>query len=258
MSIDEVDVQMGDGLNVIRLVRPEKKNALSAAMYRAISEALEAGERDGGIAVQVLLGSRGVFSAGNDLGDFLAQGGGTGPGLDDVLRFVRLLPMLKKPIVAGVDGLAIGVGTTVLFHCDLVYATARSVFSTPFVDLGLVPEAGSSLLVPARLGYARAFELLVLGEPFSAERMLSAGLINAIVDEVSIDETTLSSARRLATKPAAAVASSRSLLRGDLVALGERIEVEVRVFKERLSSLEAQTAFSAFLDKRAADGSVAD
>ena len=122
----------------------------------------------------------------------------------------------------------------------------------------LVPEAGSSLLVPARLGYARAFELLVLGEPFSAERMLSAGLINAIVDEVSIDETTLSSARRLATKPAAAVASSRSLLRGDLVALGERIEVEVRVFKERLSSLEAQTAFSAYLDKRAADGSVAD
>lgn len=258
MSIDEVDVQAGEGMNVIRLVRLAKKNALSVAMYRALSEGLEAGERDGSIGVHVLFGSEGVFSAGNDIGDFLAQGGGTGAGFDDGLRFLRLLPMLRKPIVAGVDGLAVGIGTTVLFHCDLVYASARSVFSTPFVDLGLVPEAGSSLLSPQRLGYARAFELLVLGEPFSAERMLAAGLVNAVVDEGDVEKTALSSARRLAAKPAQAVALSRSLLRGDLVPLGERIEAEVRLFKERLSSAEAQAAFADFLHKPPASDGAAD
>lgn len=249
MSIDDVEVCAGEGMNIIRLVRPAKKNAVSTAMYRAICEGLEAGERDGDVRVHVLLGSDGVFSAGNDLADFLAQGGVTGQGFDDGLRFLRLLPMLKKPIVAGVDGLAVGVGTTVLFHCDLVYASARSTFLTPFVDLGLVPEAGSSLLAPQRLGYARAFELLVLGEPFSADRMLTAGLVNAVVDEGEVERVTLDAARRLAAKPAAAVASSRSLLRGELVPLGERIEAEVRLFKERLSSAEAQAAFTAFLHK---------
>ena len=257
MSIDDVEVRAGEGMNIIRLVRPAKKNALSTAMYRAISEGLEAGERDRDVRVHVLLGSDGVFSAGNDLGDFLAQGGVAGQGFDDGLRFLRLLPMLKKPIVAGVDGLAVGVGTTILFHCDLVYASGRSTFSTPFVDLGLVPEAGSSLLAPQRLGYARAFELLVLGEPFSAERLLSAGLINAVVDEGEVERTAIDAARRLAAKPAAAVASSRSLLRGDLVPLGERIEAEVRLFKERLSSVEAQAAFTAFLHKPTRDDGAA-
>ncbi len=258
MSIDEVDVRAGEGMNVIRLMRPAKKNALSTAMYHAISEGLEAGERDGGVRVHVLFGSDGVFSAGNDIADFLGQGGSAGKGIDEGLRFLRLLPMLKKPIVAGVDGLAVGVGTTILFHCDLVYASARSVFSTPFVDLGLVPEAGSSLLAPQRLGYARAFELLVLGEPFSAERMLAAGLVNAIVHDDVVERIALEAARRLAAKPAEAVASSRSLLRGDLVSLGERIEAEVRLFKERLSSAEAQAAFTAFLQKFAADDGGAD
>jgi enoyl-CoA hydratase/carnithine racemase len=258
MSIDEVHVQAGEGMNVIRLTRPAKKNALSAAMYRAVSEGLEAGERDGGIRVHVLFGGEGVFCAGNDIGDFLAQGGGTAPGFDDGLRLLRLLPMLRKPIVAGVDGLAVGIGTTVLFHCDLVYASTRSVFSTPFVDLGLVPEAGSSFLAPQRLGYARAFELLVLGEPFSAERMLAAGLVNAVVDEAAVEQTALNAARRLAAKPAQAVALSRSLLRGDLVPLGERIEAEVRLFKERLSSVEAQAAFADFLHKPSANDEAAD
>ena len=170
-----------------------------------------------------------------------------------MLRFLRLLPMLRKPIVAGVDGLAVGVGTTLLFHCDLVYATSRSAFATPFVDLGLIPEAGSSLLGPQRMGYARAFELLVLGEAFSAERMREAGLLNDVVAEGELDARVRGAALALAAKPSAAVALSRSLLRGDVAPLGERIEAEVRIFKERLGSQEARAAFQAFLSKAKAE-----
>lgn len=258
MSGNEVEVHAADGLNVIRFNRPEKKNALSVAMYRALSEALEAGERDGSISVHVVLGSNGVFTAGNDIGDFLASSDGSDFPVDDILRFVRLLPMLKKPIVAGVDGLAVGIGTTMLFHCDLVYASERSQFSTPFVDLGLVPEAGASLLVPQRFGYAKAFELLVLGEPFSAARMFEAGLVNSVLVPELVEDMALASGRRLAAKPATALALSRSLIRGDMVQLGERIEAELRVFKERLKSEEARAAFSGFLEKRASKSAFLD
>lgn len=254
MNATGIEVRSEAGVNAIRLARPEKKNALSTAMYRALSEAFDAGERDRDTRVHVLLGSDGAFSAGNDIADFLAHGGGTvGDGLDAVLRFVRLLPMLRKPVVAGVDGMAVGIGTTVLFHCDLVYASRRSVFATPFVDLGLVPEAGSSLLAPLRMGYSRAFELLGLGETFSAERMEAAGLVNAVVEDGAVEATAMAAAQRLAAKPAAALAMSRSLIRGDVTVLGERIEAEVRIFKERLASPEAQAAFNAFLTKRSAN-----
>lgn len=253
-SAGSIEVRNSDGMNVIRMVRPDKKNALSGAMYTALCDAFEKGERDGATRVHVLFGTEGAFSAGNDIADFLAQGGGSlGLGLEPVVRFVRLLAMLKKPVVAGVDGVAVGIGTTVLFHCDLVYATARSVFATPFVDLGLVPEAGSSLLGPQRLGYARAFELLVLGEKFNAERMEQAGLVNAIVDESELEEVAIVNSKRLAQKPAGALAMSRSLVRGDVTVLGERIEAELRAFKELLASPEAQAQFNAFLTKRAAN-----
>ncbi len=249
-----VEVRNEGGVSVIRLARPEKKNALSIEMYSRLSDAFDEGERNPDTRAHVLLGSEGAFSAGNDIADFLAHGGGsTGDGLEEVLRFVRLLPMLRKPIVAGVDGLAIGIGTTVLFHCDLVYASRRSVFATPFVDLGLVPEAGSSLLAPQRMGYARAFELLVLGETFNAERMEAAGLVNAVVEDGAVEEMAMAAAKRLAAKPAGALAMSRSLVRGDVTLLGERIEAEVRIFKERLASSEAQAAFTAFLTKGSAN-----
>lgn len=246
-----IEVRREAGVNVIRLARPEKKNALSTQMYAALSDAFDGGERDPDTRVHVLLGSQGTFSSGNDIADFLEHGGASaGAGLEAVLRFVRLLPMLRKPIVAGVDGLAIGIGTTVLLHCDLVYASRRSVFATPFVDLGLVPEAGSSLLAPQRMGHAQAFELLVLGETFSAERMQAAGVVNAVVEDGAAEQAAMSAAERLAAKPAGALAMSRSLVRGDVTLLGERIEAEVRIFKERLASPEAQAAFTAFLTKR--------
>lgn len=252
MSFGKIQVGTAEGVNVIRIVRPDKKNALTSEMYRALSDALEAGERNGSVAAHVLFGSEGVFTAGNDIGDFLSHDGGSGGRLEEVLRFLRLLPMLKKPIVAGVDGLAVGIGTTALFHCDLVYASPRSTFATPFVDLGLVPEAGSSLLAPRIMGYVRAFELLVLGEAFSAERMRESGLVNAIFEQEMVEEAALAAARRLAAKPAAALSLSRSLLRGDLTGLGERMETEIRIFDERIQSPEARAAFTAFLGKDAA------
>jgi enoyl-CoA hydratase/carnithine racemase len=160
---------------------------------------------------------------------------------------------VKKPMIAAVDGLAVGIGTTLLFHCDLVYATATASLRTPFLDLGVVPEAGSSLLAPLRLGYARAFELLILGEAMSAEKALAAGLVNAIVPAELLETTALKAAARLGRKPPEALALSRRLLRGDPAALTAQINEEVDIFAARLASPEAQEAFAAFLEKRPPD-----
>ena len=199
----------------------------------------------------------GRISAGSDIGEFLAR---SKPGSDmngPILDFIRALPKVKKPMIAAVDGIAVGVGTTMLFHCDLVYATPGSTFRTPFLDLGLVPEAGSSLLAPQRMGYARAFELLALGETFSAERALAAGLVNAIVPAGECEKAALSAARRLAMKPPEALALCRQLMRGDATAVAATIEDEIRIFAARLSSPEAREAFQAFLEKRPPDFSKA-
>ncbi len=240
-----------DGVQTLTLARAEKKNALTQAMYCAMSDALEQGDADDNIAVHVLLGAEGVFTAGNDIADFMssATGASDGSGLQEVVRFIKLLPNVKKPILAGVDGAAIGVGTTLLFHCDMVFATPRSAFATPFLDLGLVPEAGSSLLMPQRLGYARAFEMLVMGETYTTDQMHAAGLLNAIVTPEDLNATVLKSAQRLAKKPPDALQISRRLMRGDLTELNARIDEEAVIFAKRLSSKEARTAFQAFLSK---------
>ena len=252
--INDVTCSTIDGVQVIELSRPEKKNALTQAMYRAMSDALETGDRDDAVAVHVLLGSEGVFTAGNDIADFLkhATGSGDASEITEVLRFIKLLPNIRKPLVAGVDGAAIGIGTTLLFHCDMVFATARSVFATPFLDLGLVPEAGSSRLMPERMGYARAFEMLVLGETFSAQRMNEACLLNAIVAPEKLRQHVLDVAARLAKKPAEALTISRQLMRGDATSLAQHIDLEAQAFAKRLSSPEARAAFESFLRKTSA------
>lgn len=237
-------------INVIRLNRPQKKNALTAAMYAAISDALEATEADDTARVHVLFGCPGIFTAGNDIADFLATAQGQGGLGDDVLRLIRLLPQLTKPLIAGVDGKAIGVGTTLLFHCDLVYATPDSAFATPFLDLGLVPEAASSLLMPARMGYARAFEMLVLGNAFTAEHGREAGFVNAIVAPGELETAVIGAAQRLAKKPPAALAAARRLMRPDIAEIVQQTEREAEAFRQRLVSPEAREAFQAFLDKR--------
>jgi len=198
----------------------------------------------------VFIGSGGMFTAGSDIADFIerAKGGSSLGG--PVLDFIRYLPQIRKPVIAAVDGLAIGVGTTMLLHCDLVYASPTASLRTPFLDLGLLPEAGSSLLAPLRMGYARAFELLVLGEAFSAERAREAGIVNAIVPAAELEATALKAAARLAAKAPEVLSVSRRLMRGDPAAIVARIDEEARIFGSRLSSPEAREAFAAFMEKR--------
>jgi enoyl-CoA hydratase/carnithine racemase len=246
----EVAIWRSDGVQLLRLARPEKKNALTGAMYAALSDAIEAGDVDDSIAAHVITGSGDVFTAGNDLGDFLATARGTGDLAGDVLRFVRMLPVIRKPLIAAVNGDAIGIGTTLLFHCDLVYATPSATFATPFLDLGLVPEAASSLLMPLRMGYARAFEMLVLGETFTAESAVAAGFVNKVVESAHLERIALDAARRLAEKPPEALAIARRLMRGDPASVLARTDAEIVFFRERLTSPEAIKAFTAFLEKR--------
>lgn len=254
----EIEIRTADGVQVIRFLRSDKKNAFTGPMYNAMSEALDAAETNEAIAVHVFVGSGGVFSAGNDINDFMrrAQGVATGDGKGipaPSLDFIRRLPKVTKPMIAAVDGLAIGVGTTMLLHCDLIYATPAASFRTPFLDLGLIQEAGSTLLAQERMGYPRAFELLCLGEAFNAERALQAGLINAIVPADQLEAHALKAARRLAAKPPQALRTARRLMRQDPSRIGAMIDEEARNYIDLMRSPEAREAFTAFLEKRPPD-----
>ena len=244
-----IRISLEDGVQTLRLDRPEKKNALTGEMYSSLAEALEGGNANEDVRCHLICGQPEMFTAGNDIGDFLQYAGKVKMSETPVIRFLRALVSNEKPLVASVDGVAVGVGTTMLMHCDMVFASPRSILHSPFVDLGLVPEAGSSLLGPHIMGYARAFELLCLGRPFSAEKALAAGLINEIV-EGDVDATALACAREIAVKPPEAMALSRKLLRGETAQLAERVEEEARIFASRLTSAEAMAAFQAFKSKK--------
>ena len=237
-----------DGVLELRFNRPEKKNAILGAMYDTLTAALhDAADRPAVRAV--LIGAEGdAFTAGNDIKDFLAMSG----GLQDAppARFINAIAAFGKPLVAAVQGAAVGVGTTLLLHCDLVYASPAATFSVPFVDLGLVPEAGSSLLLPQRMGHARAAALLLLGEAMDAPAALAAGLLTAVVPAEGLHAHALGKARKLAAKPAAALAATRVLMRGDLAALHARMRQEEVAFSHALASADAREAFAAFLERR--------
>ena len=246
-----IEIEHSGAVQRIRLKRPEKKNALTGEMYAALAEALE--QPADSVRAHLLSGVPGAFTAGNDIGDFLAMAEG---GMQDtpVVRFLRALAHCETPIVAAVDGLAIGIGTTLLFHCDMVFASSRSLFRTPFLDLGLVPEAGASLLAPRAMGHARAFELLCLGEPFDAERAQAAGFVNHVVAEDELETRALAAASAIAAKPAEAMRMSRGLLWGDRTELRRRMDEEIERFSERLASEEAKTAFTAFMARSRKSG----
>ncbi len=246
---EHIKVSREGAVQTVRLNRPEKKNALTGAMYAALAEALNSANVDDDIAVTVILGQPGIFCAGNDIADFLAasQGGAILHGFE----FLKALVESEKPLIAAADGPAVGIGTTLMFHCDLVFASPRAVMQTPFVDLGLLPEAGSSLLGPRVLGHARAFELLVMGVPWSADQAKEAGLINAVVPEEELESAALEVAEALAKKPREGVRLARRLLRGEPAALKARMEEEGALFLQRIKSDEAAAAFAAFLKKSA-------
>jgi enoyl-CoA hydratase/carnithine racemase len=254
----DIEIKVQDGVQVMRFLRAEKKNALTGPMYNAMSEALDASESNDAIACHVFIGSGGIFCAGNDINDFMrraqATAGSDSKGIPaPSLDFIRRLPKVTKPMIAAVDGLAIGVGTTMLLHCDLVYASPTASLRTPFLDLGLIQEAGSTITAQARMGYPRAFEMICLGEPFSAERALQAGLINAIVPADQLEATAMKAAKRLAAKPRQALMTSRRLLRKNHEQLSAMIDEEAQAYRSLMTSPEAREAFTAFLEKRAPD-----
>lgn len=246
--------QLKNKVLAITLNRPDKKNALTIAMYSALADALSQAQSDPEVRA-VLLSGRECFTSGNDISDFLSN-----PPSDEnqenrpVLRFLTTLADFEKPIVAAVNGPAVGIGTTLLLHCDLVYAASDTMFQLPFVNLGLCPEAASSLLLPQLVGYRRAAELLLLGEPFAAQQALDIGLITAICDATELHDLARTKAQTLAAKPAAALRLSKALLKQDQAeAVKTRIMHEAGHFRERLHSPEAKEALQAFMERRSPD-----
>lgn len=231
---------------VLTLNRAEKKNALTGTMYSALAAGLAEANADPSIGGTLILGQPGIFCAGNDIKDFIgfAMGGGFG---GPVIDFIKAMITNDKPLIAGIDGAAIGIGTTMMLHCDFAIASERAVFQTPFVDLALVPEAGSSLLMPQLFGQRIAFEMLVMGERFDAARAEKIGLINRVVGAESLSDAALDAAKRIAGKPREAVAISRKLMRGDPDLLLRRVDEEAKAFTVQLRSAEARAAFEAFL-----------
>jgi enoyl-CoA hydratase/carnithine racemase len=244
-----VKIERHGAVQVIRLDRPEKKNALTRAMYASMMQALKEGEVDPAVRCHVFLGVPGAFSAGNDLADFLAYSAEEKHG-SEAFDLLEALARSEKPMVSGVDGVAVGIGTTIHLHCDLTFATPRSVFHTPFVDLGITPEAGSSLIAPLLMGRQQAFALLGLCEPFSAERAKACGLIYDVVGEVGLEDAVFAAAERIAAKPPEALRIARDLMRGDRDELVARIREESRLFAARLVSEEAKAAFQAFMSRK--------
>ena len=249
-----MDIELGNDhggqVRTIVLNRPAKKNALTVAMYATMADELARAGASAEIRAVVLRGAGGVFTAGNDILDFVSE-----PSVSDdshVVRFLKAIVAFPKPILASVDGAAIGVGTTMLLHCDFVAATASSRFQLPFVKLGLCPEGGSSLLVPRMAGLQRASELLLWGEPFDAATAREVGFVNEIApDGAALAASIASRIERLLQLPPDAVAAAKELVRAPLRAeLAETMKREALLFKERLGSAEAAEAFSAFMEKR--------
>jgi enoyl-CoA hydratase/carnithine racemase len=237
------------GIRIIRMNRPEKKNALTQPMYAAMTRALHEAQADEAVRCVMLSGAPGAFCAGSDIGEFLeaAQSGGLRP---ITLEFLKSLALNGKPLVAAVSGIAVGIGTTMLFHCDHVVAANDATFTTPFLKLALIPEAASSLLAPTRMGYSRAFSMLIMGRPLTAADARDAGIVNSVVEPAEVEAVALIAAREIAALPAGAVAVARQLMRGDRDDVLKQIDAEVSHFKARLESDEARAAFTAFLARK--------
>ena len=244
--------QVESGVMTLTLNRLDKKNSFTAAMYAELAEALRGAAEDDAVRVVLFQGHETIFSAGNDIGDFLNKP----PSTPDspVFRFLNAIATFPKPLLAAVCGPAVGIGTTMLLHCDLVYAGDNAMFSMPFVNLGLCPEAASSLLVPRLMGYQRAAEVLLMGDPFMAEAALEVGLVNRVVPPTEANALAQQQARRLATKPLSSVIETKRLLKASTTpAVLERMREEGAIFGRMLQEPAAKEAFSAFLDKRKPD-----
>ena len=247
--MNDIAVARSGNILSIQLNRPAKKNAMTSSMYVTIAELLDAAATDDQVRVVLWHAAGDSFSAGNDLEDFMKNP--PGPGESPQARLMRALINFEKPLVAAVQGVAIGGGTTMLAHCDFVYAAESARFQLPFVNLGLVPEFGSSYLLPLRFGHARAAELILLGKPFDASRAADLGLVTQVVPEEKLLATATETARTLAEKPAAAVQACKRLIkRAFREQLEQAVKLENEEFAVRVRSDEAKEVFQAFFAKR--------
>ena len=245
-----IQTELEDDVLRITIDRPEKKNALTGAMYNALADAVEQSDANPDVRVMLLHGNGDSFTAGNDLEDFVANQW-KGQAMPPAVRFITAVVHATKPIVAAVQGSAVGVGVTILLHCDLVYAADNAKLMMPFVNLGIVPEAASTVLLPLQIGHQLASELLMLGTPISAQRGYELRIVNAVVAPGALLPTAMNAAQMLAEKPAAALRATKALMKKAGTAEIERaLREEVEVIAERLGSPETREALTAFQQKR--------
>ncbi|WP_277188096.1 enoyl-CoA hydratase [Caballeronia sp. BR00000012568055] len=248
----DILIERADGVLSIVLNRPDKKNAITAAMYQEMADGLYEAEKDPTVRVTLLRANGSAFSAGNDLDDFLND---PPKGLDaPVFQFLRRISAFPKPIVAAVPGVAVGIGTTMLLHCDMVYAASTAKFSLPFAQLGLCPEAASSLLLPRTAGYQRAAEKLLTGEAFDVNEAIAMGFVNGALEASELDAYVQNKAKKLAALPASSLRVTKALMkRSQSSEVTARMETEAEQFAQMLIAPEAREAFQAFFEKRKPD-----
>jgi enoyl-CoA hydratase/carnithine racemase len=249
---EHVKTELTDGVLVVTLQRPDKKNALTGAMYNAMSDALDRSETDPAVKVVVFQGDGDSFTAGNDLADFAAQSKSNSDEESPAFRFIKTIGIASKPLIAAVQGNAVGIGTTMLLHCDLVYLAEGARLITPFVNLALVPEAASSWLLPARVGHVRAYQMFALGEPMDAATAVASGLASAVLPVAEVRARAMAAAITLTKRPAGALSATKLLMR-DIERIQSIISLESDLFKERLKTPEAREAFAAFAERRPPD-----
>jgi enoyl-CoA hydratase/carnithine racemase len=273
-STTHIRSELRDGIRTLIINRPEKKNALNLDMYQTLADGIREADRDNTVRVILISGGEDCFTSGNDLADFLSAppARAESPFIEldyvsvppaepesPVIQFLSAISTAHTPIVAAVGGLAVGIGVTMLLHCDLVYAGDNTIFQMPFVNLGLCPEAGSTLLLPMIMGHQKAAELLLLGETFSAAKACSLGIVTELCQNGEVFVTARARALQLAAQPAAAVRLAKSLLKRDYaVPLRETMTEEVKQFTARLKSPEAAEALQAFMERRKPDFSQFD
>ncbi|WOH83076.1 enoyl-CoA hydratase-related protein [Bradyrhizobium sp. BEA-2-5] len=249
---EHVKVEIAAGVMTLTLQRPEKKSALTGAMYNAMSQGLKQAETDPAVRVVLFQGDGDSFTAGNNLADFASQARGESEVDSPAHRFIETISKVGKPLVAAVQGNAVGVGTTMLLHCDLVYLAENARLITPFVNLALVPEAASSWLLPLRIGHARAYAMFALGEPMDAQGALASGLANAVVPQADLRQRAHDVAIALTRRPAGSLGMTKKLMR-EQQRIAAQIAEEGVLFKERLATPEAREAFAAFAERRQPD-----
>jgi enoyl-CoA hydratase/carnithine racemase len=249
---EHIKIEQKDHVLTLTFARPDKKNALTNAMYGALADAILDAETNPAVRAIELRGEGDMYTAGNDIAEFATMATGQFRGERHVSRFIDAIARATKPMVAAVQGRAVGIGTTMLLHCDFVVLAENALLSTPFVGLALVPEAASSLLLPARIGYARAYEMFALGEILDAKTALALGVANRVVPLERLHAEAASVAARLAKQPAGSLAATKRLMR-NAETLVAQMGAESRIFTERLTTSEAREAFAAFAEKRPAD-----